>query len=53
MTDLTDRLWAGDSLSDDEWRYLIEGDYENKRYFMRRTKRAGGIMGRTSTSGVD
>ncbi len=33
MTDLTDRLWAGDSLSDDEWRYLIEGDYEKQALF--------------------
>lgn len=33
MTDLTDRLVAGDELSDDEWRYLIEGDYDKHLLF--------------------
>lgn len=33
MTDLTDRLAAGDTLSDDEWRFLIEGDYEKQMLF--------------------
>lgn len=33
MTDLTDRLAAGEDLSDDEWRFLIEGDYEKQLLF--------------------
>lgn len=33
MTDLTDRLVKGDPLSDDEWRFLIEGDYEKQLLF--------------------
>lgn len=33
MTDLTDRLAAGDPLSDDEWRFLIEGGYEKQLLF--------------------
>ncbi len=35
MTDLTDRLAAGEELSDDEWRFLIEGDYEKQLLFYR------------------
>lgn len=33
MTDLTDRLTAGDELSDDEWWYLIEGNYDRHLLF--------------------
>lgn len=33
FTDLTDRLAAGDALSDDEWRFLMEGDYEKQLLF--------------------
>lgn len=33
MTDLADRLTAGGELSDDEWRYFIEGDYEKRLLF--------------------
>lgn len=33
MTDLTDRLAAGGELSDDEWRFLIEGDYKKQALF--------------------
>lgn len=33
MTDLIDRLAAGDTLSDDEWRFLIEGDYKKQLLF--------------------
>lgn len=33
MTDLTGRLTAGDELSDDEWRYLIEGHYDRDLLF--------------------
>lgn len=33
MTDLTHRLIVGGELSDDEWRYLIEGDYEKQLLF--------------------
>lgn len=33
FTDLTDRLAAGDALSDDEWRFLMEGDYEKRLLF--------------------
>ncbi len=33
MTDLTDRLAAGGTLSDDEWRLLIEGDYDRQPLF--------------------
>lgn len=33
MTDLTDRLAAGGTLSDDEWRFLIEGDYDRQLLF--------------------
>lgn len=33
MTDLTDRLTAGDELSDDEWRFLIEGNYDRHLLF--------------------
>lgn len=33
MTDLTDRLAAGGDLSDDEWRFLIEGDYDKHLLF--------------------
>lgn len=33
MTDLFGRLTAGDALSDDEWRYLIEGDYDKHLLF--------------------
>lgn len=35
MTDLIDRLAVGDDLSDDEWRYLIEGNYEKRLLFKR------------------
>ena len=35
MTDLTDRLAAGEDLSDDEWRFLIEGDYDKRLLFYR------------------
>lgn len=30
MKDLTDRIVAGGELSDDEWRFLIEGDYDRQ-----------------------
>lgn len=30
MKDLTDRIVAGEELSDDEWRFLIEGDYDRQ-----------------------
>lgn len=33
MKDLTDRLTAGGELSDDEWRFLIEGDYDRRRLY--------------------
>ena len=33
MTDLTDRLIAGGTLSDGEWRFLIEGDYDRQLLF--------------------
>lgn len=33
MTDLTDRLIKGDTLSDEEWRFLIEGGYEKQLLF--------------------
>lgn len=33
MTDLIDRLAGGSELSDDEWRFLIEGDYERQLLF--------------------
>lgn len=33
MTDLADRLTAGEDLSNDEWRFLIEGDYEKQLLF--------------------
>lgn len=33
FTDLTDRLAAGDALSHDEWRFLMEGDYEKQLLF--------------------
>lgn len=33
MTDLTDRLAAGDALNDAEWRFLIEGDYDKHLLF--------------------
>lgn len=33
MTDLTDRLVKGETLSDDEWRFLIEGDYDKRLLF--------------------
>lgn len=35
LIDLTDRLAAGEELSDDEWRFLIEGDYEKQLLFYR------------------
>lgn len=35
MTDLIDSLAAGNDLSDDEWRFLIEGDYDRQRLFDR------------------
>lgn len=31
MKDLMDRIVAGGELSDDEWRFLIEGDYDRQR----------------------
>lgn len=33
MTDLTDRLTAGGKLSDDEWRFLIDGSYDRQLLF--------------------
>lgn len=33
MKDLTDRLAAGDALTDAEWRFLIEGDYDKRLLF--------------------
>jgi len=33
MTDLIDRLPTNRDLSDDEWRFLIEGDYDRQRLF--------------------
>ncbi len=33
MTDLIDSLPTGRDLSDDEWRFLIEGDYDRQRLF--------------------
>ncbi len=33
MTDLTDRLTAGGELSDDEWRFLIDGAYDRQILF--------------------
>lgn len=33
MTDLIDSLSAGNDLSDGEWRFLIEGDYDRQRLF--------------------
>lgn len=38
MTDLIDSLAAGNDLSDDEWRFLIEGDYDRQRLFDRADK---------------
>lgn len=38
MTDLTDRLAAGDALRDDEWQFLIEGDYEKQLLFNKADK---------------
>ncbi len=38
MTDLTDRLAAGDALRDDEWQFLIEGDYEKRLLFNKADK---------------
>lgn len=35
MTDLIDSLPADRDLSDDEWRFLIEGDYDRQRLFER------------------
>ena len=35
MTDLIDSLASGNDLSDDEWRFLIEGDYDRQRLFDR------------------
>ncbi len=35
MTDLIDSLPADRALSDDEWRFLIEGDYDRRRLFER------------------
>ncbi len=35
MTDLTDRLAAGEELFDDEWRFLIEGYYDKQLLFYR------------------
>lgn len=35
MTDLIDSLSADRDLSDDEWRFLIEGDYDRQRLFER------------------
>lgn len=33
MTDVLDKLTDGDALSDDEWRFLIEGDYQKRLLF--------------------
>lgn len=33
MKKLMDRLAAGDELSDDEWRFLIEGEYDRRYLF--------------------
>lgn len=33
MKNLTDRLIAGGELSDEEWRFLIEGDYDRRRLY--------------------
>lgn len=38
MTDLIDSLPTDRDLSDDEWRFLIEGDYDRKRLFDRADK---------------
>ena len=35
MTDLIDSLASGNDLSDDEWRFLLEGDYDRQRLFDR------------------
>lgn len=38
MTDLTESLPTDRDLSDDEWRFLIEGDYDRQRLFDRADK---------------
>ena len=35
MTDLIDSFPADRDLSDDEWRFLIEGEYDRQRLFDR------------------